>query len=386
MENKNLLRCDFSKFGRVEKNDKGFLQGDAAVTRTGIFLYANPDGTLRRELRHPDDVFDSKSIESMKMIPITDDHPHQRLVDSQNAKDVAVGHVGENIKIDGKNVIAPIAITHDSGIKSVNNGKRELSLGYTADIIDEQGIYDGEPYDARQKNIRYNHLAVVTRGRAGSQARINLDSHDAIQIIENEGKYHFNKAEGDKKMLEKVKIDGLFYDAAPEVKNHFDKLIQKNDKNEKEISELKDKLESITAERDVAKQKLDEHQSKDLNADINKAAKERVKLLNIAEKVIDVKDFDVLYEKDDLEIKKLVIKELMPKAKIDGASDVYIQAYFDAALENQSARVNINDKLSKLVGRPDISSNSSNAEAARQRMIEDIKTSWNRDKKAKGAN
>ena len=66
-------------------------------------------------------------------------------------------------------VIADLHIHDKSLIQAVQNGKREISCGYECEYIDNgDGTYS-------QKNIRGNHIAVVTRGRAGKRAAI-LDS------------------------------------------------------------------------------------------------------------------------------------------------------------------------------------------------------------------
>ena len=59
-------------------------------------------------------------------------------------------------------------------------GLRELSLGYELDLDETPGTWNGEPYDAIQKNIRVNHLALVDKARAGDQARLNTDGLDNL--------------------------------------------------------------------------------------------------------------------------------------------------------------------------------------------------------------
>lgn len=59
----------------------------------------------------------------------------------------------------------------------------ENCLGYTVDLIPEEGSYNGQPYNFRQSNIKYNHLSIVDNARAGSEARIALDSFDAEEIL-----------------------------------------------------------------------------------------------------------------------------------------------------------------------------------------------------------
>lgn len=57
-------------------------------------------------------------------------------------------------------------------------GYKELSLGYNLDLDETPGEWNGQHYDAIQRNIVVNHLALVQEARAGDQARLNIDSRD----------------------------------------------------------------------------------------------------------------------------------------------------------------------------------------------------------------
>lgn len=57
---------------RATRNDDGFIYDSPILTRTGVFPYRNPDGTIRHELRPPEDVFHTGSLHTLKGVPITD--------------------------------------------------------------------------------------------------------------------------------------------------------------------------------------------------------------------------------------------------------------------------------------------------------------------------
>jgi hypothetical protein len=58
-------------------------------------------------------------------------------------------------------------------IADVEGGKRELSNGYASLIDFTPGeTVNGQHYDAVQRQIRGNHVAVVDKGRAGPMCRI----------------------------------------------------------------------------------------------------------------------------------------------------------------------------------------------------------------------
>jgi len=103
---------------------------------------------------------------SMRMvgIPVTDEH-----VELSAPAPEAGGKVIESAMIDAtdeatKTTIATrnrLAIT-DTLAATVDAGKREMSLGYTADLVPH------DLYDFEQKDIIPHHLAVVERGRCGA--------------------------------------------------------------------------------------------------------------------------------------------------------------------------------------------------------------------------
>lgn len=49
---------------------EGYLIDNPILTRVGIFEYHNPDGTIRRELRLPEEVFAAESLASYKGKPV----------------------------------------------------------------------------------------------------------------------------------------------------------------------------------------------------------------------------------------------------------------------------------------------------------------------------
>jgi len=231
---------------RASITDEGYLVDTPVVGRVGIQVYRRADGSIVRELRLPDEVFDRESLASFAGKPITDEHPIDP-VNAKNARDVTVGVIqGEGIR-SGDNVIAPVII-HDGAVidKIVSGEKRELSLGYTVTLDETPGVWNGQEYDAIQRNIRINHLAVVPRGRAGN-ARLNLDRHDAVLVNVNEGALGMSDNFG------RVRLDnGLEYQAEPEVVIEIDRLRGDNAAMADQISELTRKLDSVTAERDTS--------------------------------------------------------------------------------------------------------------------------------------
>src|SRR5690606_32557934 len=128
-----------------ELTTQGFLRVPAYLTRTGVFTYRTTDGKVLKELRHPDDVFHPDSIESLKMAPLTNDHPKE-MVTPENVKKYSVGWIGENISQDSDHIGATAIVADKAAQSDVDKGKKELSCGYIADLTAEEGVYNGEKY------------------------------------------------------------------------------------------------------------------------------------------------------------------------------------------------------------------------------------------------
>jgi hypothetical protein len=74
-------------------------------------------------------------------------------------------------------VLLPLILKDAKGIGQVESGKRELSAGYTCELDWTPGTTaDGHAFDASQRKIKINHLAIVDAARAGSKARIGDDA------------------------------------------------------------------------------------------------------------------------------------------------------------------------------------------------------------------
>lgn len=175
-----VIRLDSLPLNQTYYTPEGYLVDRPILTRTGIFEYANPDGSIRRELRLPEDVFDPESLKSYKGRPIIITHD-AGLVTTDNVKENAIGTILTEGYRSGDDVRAEIIIHDTVGMKKA--GLKELSLGYNLDLEETPGEWNGQHYDAIQRNIRINHLALVREARAGESARLNIDSRDQTNSL-----------------------------------------------------------------------------------------------------------------------------------------------------------------------------------------------------------
>jgi len=313
-----------------KKTPEGFLKGRAIVTNTGIFNYTDKQGNMLRELRSPEEVFSDKSLKSLEMIPATNNHPGEG-VSVLNAKGLQVGYTGQDVRVDGHAVSVPLVITDEETIKEIENGKCSLSCGYGAELEFKTGYaFGNNQYDCIQRDIVYNHIAIVDRGRAGDLARMKftMDS-DAILIdsvsVSNDID---NNIKGE--IMKKIILDGVEYEAEAKVIETITKYKEDSAQKDKTIEEKNNEISKLQADKDQLSDDIEKLKSEKLSdEDIKLAVKDRLSVLSVASK-LKVDCVDSLTNKD---VKKAIIKSQYPAAQLDDKDDVYINARFDAIVE-----------------------------------------------------
>lgn len=368
MSSKNVNRFDlFDEYDAymiepMIETKEGYLTGRAKVTNVGIFNYRDSRGGTLRELRSPEEVFSEASTETLKMIPITNNHPAKH-VNSENAKDLQVGYTGQIVTIDSYSLSISLTITDQKAIDDIRSGKVALSCGYTADLELANGMaFGNNQYDAIQKNIRYNHIAIVDAARAGDTARLLLRHDSDAMLIEGDKKEVIvdkgglvnkssidiselmttchDESKGGIRKMKKIFLDNVEYQAEQEVINKLNASNMDNAEKQAKIDklssnekDLKSQLSKLQADRDTL---ADELKKKQFTADdLNRLVAERVAVIDTAKKLkIKYSDTDSL-----VAIKKAVITSQYENAKLDDKDDVYINARYDAICETIDAIV-----------------------------------------------
>lgn len=390
---------------------EGYLIDNPILTRVGIFEYHNPDGTIRRELRLPEEVFAAESLASYKGKPVILTH-EAGLVDVDNVQQEHIGTIlSEGIQ-DGDNVRAQIVI-HDA--ESLDYGLRELSLGYTQTPDETPGVWNGQPYDAIQRNIQINHLALVEKARAGEQARLNIDG-------EEQGGNQMSKARKDgltpeeiARLVEEYKqrqaqrmentnpdeqtTDEDEADPVKEVKDRRDRRDASGDcetmdeasgviaQQDEDIQKLLDFIAQLQAKIDFDEASAEEevktdgegenaeanadegeHQEDPLNMDsIDAYVNQKIELIRLGDKL----NLDGIETMKPMDAKKAIIKKVHPNIRLDGKDTAYINAMFDIAKESVGKRKDVDYQRQQMF-RGDSAQNKAvdGQNEARRRMIE----------------
>jgi len=340
----NAIRFDTGTMSKVKRHDKGFLTAWGTMARVGVQEYYKKDGTVSRELRLPEEVFKQDSLESFNEIPITDGHPRV-VVDVNNARDYQRGLTSDKTKIndDGTFTINKLTVTDKELLNKIDSGKIQISCGYECSLEKKQGEHEKYgKYDAIQRNIRGNHVAIVYNARAGNQARLHLDSLDYegdVAYIINSKNIEMETLKIDEKTFEVPKeLSSLITKNFEDNKKKIDNLQEKYDKMYTEAEKNKKTMEEEKKKKDIEEQKKDEIDWKakydELEKSIPERAKEFSKVFDSAKELLEKEDFEKIDSKDLLSIKKSVL--VAKKIDIENKTDSYIEARFDVFCEEQT--------------------------------------------------
>lgn len=187
LQRRSLHRVEYKSDGLTQLATGG-IAVPAVLGRTGVLDYATATGSVIREYRSIEEVSDPASLQSLKNATVTVRHPAEgkEAVTSEIWRDVAVGHVGEDVRMEGDLIVATLYIQDADTVQAIINGDLiDISPGYLSAIHEEPGVAeDGTGYDAVQRRIRYNHVALLPagEGRQGPRVSLRVDSNSAVVI------------------------------------------------------------------------------------------------------------------------------------------------------------------------------------------------------------
>ncbi|MQY00178.1 DUF2213 domain-containing protein [Sinorhizobium medicae] len=331
---------DLAPIAGTRRTADGYLVADVRTARAGIQLYAGhevgkPEMQVVKVYRPEDQVFDKASLGSYAHKPVTNDHPDEA-VTADNWKTLSVGQIGDEVARDGEFVRVPLIVMDGATISDIEGGKRELSAGYTCDLAWEPGTTPtGEKYDAIQKDIRINHVAIVQRGRAGSEARIG----------DGAGKWGVspvNTQIADERIpkmdLRKILVDGLTVETTDQGAQAITKLQKDLESSAAKFADAEKAHQTALAAKDAELAKkdaaIDALKGKILSdADLDKRVQARADLITKAHTIAkDVKTEGL----SDAAIRKAVVVAKLGDAAVADKSEAYIDARFDMLVEDAS--------------------------------------------------
>lgn len=313
--------------------------------RVGVLTYRLPDGSTRRELRPADEVFAADSLASLKSAPAVINHPYHLnppLVTPEHHSMLAKGHV-EAAEKRGDYVSGPLMVTDSETIAAIDSGELvEISPGYTRKLDYTPGVWNGEAYDAIQRDIRYNHVALLPsgKGRAGADVAVLLDDNDPDAMCVKELKTMTET-------IKMISLDGADFEYGSEA--HLSKLGALHaaalDAKSQELAaavkardEAQAVLDGKKAEEEAASKRAEDEKEKE-KADAEKKAaaqKARFKRAWRAARIMEADDEEALDSLLDLSERELMLKAIThsdPGFVADSKSDDYVAARFDLLQE-----------------------------------------------------
>lgn len=374
-----VQRWDAATLGAVTKTPQGGIRVDAHVSRSSsILIYQTPKGPVR-EYCPPEELFREDSLATLAGAPVTDRHP-PGLVSAGNFRVYTAGHVSDSsIRRDGDKVAASLVI-QDAGLIGAieRKDRREVSAGYVCRVENTPGqTPTGERYDRIQRDRRYNHVAIVERGRAGSDVALRLDS---------QGNQDYGANPREEKSMETIRIDGVDYPLGTEAerKAAAQAFARYDAKREAELAQLRKDKDQATARADSATADLATARTALAEATdparLDARVEERAVLVTKARAILGE---DAKLDGKDVDVMRACIAKARPEQKLDGKSEDYIRATFDF-LPVKAAdadglgklRVAANPLPIRKDATEDKTKPATNAREARERMDAHSKGAW----------
>jgi len=308
------------------KTDEGFLVIPTRFSRIGIQTYGD-----KKELRLPEDVFNEDSMNSFVGKPVTFTHPKEG-VDVNNWKRHEVGTILKFDKEPGDVYTTGEIIIKDKGVieyiekRRAKNLDVQMSCGYKANVEDKCGEWDGDKYDGIQRDIRGNHVAIVSQGRAGQEVAMRLDENNKSEV--KKMKFKLDSIPGTKIGSVEMNTDSI-----EDVSNA---VIERDKQFRDELVKRDDAEKLLKKEKDETQAKLDSEIAEKKKLEVQLADESRLDAI-IAEKTKIKECADYLKIKvdglDKMDLKKEIIKKVFEDADLTDKSDDYVNARFDSAVD-----------------------------------------------------
>lgn len=153
------------------------------ISKEGVFEYSGaqigldgPDADrVFRVYRPAEELADPECIESFKLLPFINEHTMLGSEDdgfTPPERKGVEGMIGEDVYFDAPYLRGTLRIVSESLKNALAGGKVELSPGYRCVYEMTPGTFNGQQYDAVQRKIRGNHLALVEEGRTGPDVAV----------------------------------------------------------------------------------------------------------------------------------------------------------------------------------------------------------------------
>ncbi len=284
-----MFQQDYQKFSPsvFHKTPEGYLTGRLCVTGAGVFRYLGDDRKFVGRLRSVDEV--KKATDSINCKPVTLRHPSTP-VSLDNVDQFQVGMSANDASFDGLNNWVTVTVTNKDAVEAIERGEvKAISMGYRCDVVDNAGVWQGSKHEQEQKDMVYNHIALVREGRAGDQVRFmvgdSAEAEDLFDIVPeteaergkgqsdgkdptektvvvNDGELNFHKQK--EQSMKTIQLDGVDYQADEKViealqaaqedastkLEEIHTVLAANDELERQVADLQGQIDEAKSEID----------------------------------------------------------------------------------------------------------------------------------------
>lgn len=322
--------AEFRKAPRLDR--WGNMIVDAIVVKPGVYSYHQPDGSIRREFKPPEEIYAPSHMESVRSAVITDGHlPGNGAVTPGNFSAFSRGYAMSASRTDAGLLTSMKVTASDLIAKLERKEIRGVSLGLDVTYDPTPGVWQGQRYDGVQRGMMTNQISATTVPRVGG-AEMRLDSTDAIMVDE------MPPEPKEEQMTIPMKL--TIGDSIVEVETGAGAVIQARLKVlDSELDSAKSQITSLTGERDGLQAKLDTageelEKAKKLTVDskdIPALFAARRTLLDGAAVLLDEEGLKAVDSLPDMDVMRKACEA--GKIDLEGKSDEYVSARFDALVE-----------------------------------------------------
>ena len=318
----------------------GFIEiPDNPLSKVGIYDYYGseinaPDKTkLYKVLRSAEELSRSSCMDSFRGMPLVNDHTMLGEGQTDPAKKGIDGTIGDKVYFRDGTLYGNLRLYTDKIKQLVAKGKRDLSLGYYSSYDFTPGTWQGQTYDAVQRFISGNHIALVDNGRMGDTVAvldhalpltITFDTREILMQVDND-KITEIVAAALQPLIATLDAQAITIAA---MQKTMDEDAEEKKKEEEEEEDKKTETKDEDKEEEDKKEEKDENKEKTMDAAaitemVMKEIKAKEELVKIAAPLVGTFDHSSMTVSE-------IAKYSADKLKLSGDPETALRAYAKA--------------------------------------------------------
>lgn len=237
----------------IDKNSFWFIPKNP-VSKVGVFDYL---GSSISDDCEPNKVYKVfRSGETLLASVPTWDNPPKPFIEDHEMLGEGFTEIDErpvqgvitNPQYEDGVLYADITVYSEKLKEAIENGKKELSLGYFCKFEKQPGVYDGVAYDYVQVDMVGNHIALVDAGRCGSDVKVFdrkcvMDSFDITPAG--------LKKECDSGTIESTETTETKDSEMADIRKTIQAILAKDSAEAEKVEAIAELIEETTDEKDV---------------------------------------------------------------------------------------------------------------------------------------